>query len=81
MGEVRELFRPIVSCPTDGSEWVMVLPDGTEFVGRWGTSQQRWQKRSDPDTYQDGDGNTVVRVIWSNLPEGVYPCGYRRITP
>lgn len=79
MGTVSHLFKPIVSCPTDNSEWLMELPDGTQFVGRWGTSQQRWQRRSDRDEYKDGDGNTVARVIWSNLAEGIYPCGYRSV--
>lgn len=72
-------WKPIVSCPTDESVHMMRLPDGTEFVGRWGISQQRWQKRTGPELIRDPHAGVGERVIWSNLAEGIYPSEYKSL--
>ena len=63
--------------PTDGSAAMMRLPDGTEYVGRWGVSQQRWQKRAGPELVTDAHAGVGERVIWSNLPDGLYPSHFK----
>lgn len=70
-------WEPIVLCPTDGTSWMLRTYDGSEFAGRFSPSQKRWQLRTGPEEYQDGNGNTIERTVWSNLPEGVSPCQFK----
>lgn len=76
---VRGDWQPIVLCPTNNSAWALRTEDGSEFTGRFGAVQKRWQHRTGPEEYQDGNGNTIERTIWSNLPEGVFPCQFKPI--
>lgn len=67
---------PIVRCPTDGQVFMMRLPDGTEFVGRWGTASQRWRRRAGPQLVQ-GEAPDPDAITWADLPEGVYPSHFK----
>jgi hypothetical protein len=67
----------IVKCPTDGSVYTMRLPDGAEYVGRWGVTEQRWLRRAGPQLYKDTMGETVEHTVWSMLPDGAYPSHFK----
>jgi hypothetical protein len=68
----------IVGCPTDGSEWQLRLPDGSQVIGKWHTSVRRWYTRTGPEKIKEWEA-TGERMIWAPMADGIYPSHYRLI--
>jgi hypothetical protein len=80
-----EGWLPIVSAPTDGTEFDLMLPNGSIWTGRFKWPEGHWQIGSAIPNARKIAGNCGLpdqvvphtMMLWGRVKEGVFPTHWR----